>query len=278
MFQYAAGKSLSVKYNTPLHLDDSFLALIDKNVTPRTFELGIFGLHTTRPSQWLLRGLYSSGRKRRLDQFLCSRKITLFQQQHFAYELLFEQQQSQVYLDGYWQSERYFEGIKTIIREKFNFPSLTLAEDIELLEAIKRSNSVSVHIRCGDYLISDQANKRHGHLPIRYYQEAIQRLKSLPDPPCFFIFSDDPGWVRTYLPELSAEGQLVGRSSSGDWTHMYLMSKCKYHIIANSSFSWWAAWLGTYCNKQVIAPINWFREPPAGFLLSDLLPPEWIKL
>lgn len=170
--------------------------------------------------------------------------------------------------DGYWQDRKYF--TKDFIRFK-EFP---LSErNQKILEIIKSTQSVSIHVRRGDYLLPQYKKKYSGVCTRVYYVEAINIVKSICDDPRFFIFSDDIDWVKEHLP-LDNASYIDWNSGSNSIYDMYLMSKCKINIIANSTFSFWAAYLNTN-GKMVIAPKKWFGD---GFPTPNIIPDTWMRL
>lgn len=180
------------------------------------------------------------------------------------------------YLQGYWQDERYFESIAPIIRQEFTLLSPPDEPNARLLALIQTTNAVSLHIRRGDYVSVQAINERHGVLPRTYYQNAIARLVEEVSDPHFFIFSDEPEWAEENL-KLDCPFTLVDVNGTGrPHEDLRLMSACQHHIIANSTFSWWGAWLGTYQEKRVYAPAQRFRDPTVNARYS--FPPTWERI
>lgn len=177
------------------------------------------------------------------------------------------------YILGYWQNERYFEDCKEEILEAFQFPKIDSPNLEALVGDIKKFNSVSVHIRRGDYL--DHPLYK-GICTIEYYQAAIQYLaKELREEIHLFVFSNDIEWVRENL-HYSRMTIVEGNSGEYSYRDMQLMSLCKHNIIANSSFSWWGAWLNQNMNKIVIAPNKWVNVKNKG--TNSIVPLTWIRL
>ena len=174
------------------------------------------------------------------------------------------------YLKGYWQSEKYFEGISKTIRKHFSFPPFSDNKNKALLELIVQRNSVSIHIRRGDYL----KNNLNWSLDIDYYNRAIQLIKEKVTAPVFYIFSDDMQWAEANIkvPNCHFINYNKGDDSFRD---MQLMSNCKHNIIANSSFSWWGAWLNNNEDKIVIATDKWLSTMEGT---RDIIPDSWIQL
>lgn len=187
----------------------------------------------------------------------------------FAFDSEIEKSRD-VILDGYWQSERYFESIDEQLRKKLTFPPLVSEENINTLRKIEESNSVSIHIRRGDYL---SAPEYQGICTLDYYQRAIAYIEETVSNPHFFIFSNDISWCRENLP-LENCTYVNGNEGSSSFRDMQLMSACKHNIIANSSFSWWGAWLNKHRDKIVIAPTLWLNDVDD----STIIPKEWIRI
>jgi hypothetical protein len=183
-----------------------------------------------------------------------------------------------VLLKGYWQSAQYFSDYNSEIRQAFAFQAYSTEKLKETIDQIDQTNSVSIHFRRGDYLTNPVAQKVLGVLGMAYYSAAVQKIKSEIENPFFYIFSDDPEWVKKNLPV--NEKYKIIESSYQDKSHcdMLLMSKCKHHIIANSSFSWWGAWLNADPGKLVIAPKQWFADEQLNANSVHLIPAAWIRL
>ena len=182
-------------------------------------------------------------------------------------------------LEGYWQSEQYFADQHKIIRERFRFKSKISEKNREILNRIVDSNSVSVHIRRGDYAINSVINNIHGLMGKEYYNQSIALLSSKITKPVLFFFSDDINWAKTSFNQLcnSYDTFFINHNTGKDaFEDMRLMSNCKHNIIANSSFSWWGAWLNKNPEKIVIAPQLWFND--ASIDTKDLIPETCIRL
>lgn len=181
-----------------------------------------------------------------------------------------------IYHTGYWQSELYFKNIESVIRKQFIFnEKIFLPKNLEIIKKMNTQQSVSIHVRMGDYESDPGAKSVHGGIcTIEYYKKAIQTIqKKVSGNLYFYIFTDDIEWVKSNL--FLDNAIIVDWNRKKDsWQDMMLMSYCKNNIIANSSFSWWGAWLNSYENKIVIAPSKWFNTMSA----PDILPKTWIKL
>ncbi|MDR2564115.1 MAG: alpha-1,2-fucosyltransferase [Prevotellaceae bacterium] len=181
-----------------------------------------------------------------------------------------------IWWKGYWQEFRYPEQVREELLYDFQFEAISDKNNQNLMRNILNTNSVSIHVRRGDYV---QPEIRHIFGDIcspDYYQKAIVHIKSEVKNPIFFIFSDDPQWTQENIQPENAVyiNWNVGKNNFRD---MHLMSLCKHNIIANSSFSWWGAWLNQYDRKIVISPAKWFQNYPETFI-DNLLPPAWRRV
>jgi len=205
----------------------------------------------------------------------CLRANRLIIEPHFQYFCGIKSAPSSCYLKGYWQSERYFSAVADAIRTDFTFRLPMSEENSRLAEAIGAVNAVSLHVRRGDYLSNPHTLSVHGVCSIEYYVRAIRYIVDRVSDPVFFVFSDDLDWVKTAL-RINYPCHFVdhnrGRESYND---MRLMSLCSHHVLANSSFSWWGAWLNPSESKIVVAPSQWFAKPVD---VTDLLPEGWVRL
>lgn len=282
MFQYAAARRIAWINKSQLKLDLSWFHETG-DWTSRSFELGIFGLdcpEATLDEVKTFRSRRQNPIFRRLPSFLKS--IVLHRNQPHIIEKSFNfdpeimRINGDAYLDGFWQSIKYFEDIEETIRTDFTFVGEPGNLNRQVVQELTSCEAVSVHIRRGDYVSLPSANSFHGVCSLKYYQTAAKQMKNIIKKPHFFIFSDDIPWVRRNL-NLEAPTYYVDHNDAmtAGWD-MWLMSKCRYHVIANSSFSWWGAWLANYPDKRVIAPENWFANSPID--TNDLIPNDWMRL
>lgn len=182
------------------------------------------------------------------------------------------------YVTGYWQSEKYFKGIENKIREDLQIRIEPSASNKVLLDKIRSANAVSLHIRRGNFVQIDFVNKVHGTCSMDYYQKAVDLISEKISNPVFYIFSDDIPWAKQYL-SLNFETVFVDiNDAKTDYEDMRLMSNCKHHILANSTFSWWGAWLNPSKEKIVVAPKIWFADEKLNSETADLIPEEWIRI
>jgi hypothetical protein len=271
MFQYAAGRSLAVRLGTPLVLDLSwFGGQID-----RQFSLAPFRIEAVQRTQcsWLPpRGQAMASRLSRcwLPRIM---GVPVWREPHFHYSTEFAALSGPVFLEGYWQSERYFRENRSQLLQEFALKVPLPPACATLLEEMGGCDAICVHVRRGDYLSNPVAAKVHGTCSVDYYRAGIGELcQGLARPRCF-IFSDDPAWVRASLA-FDCPMTVVDVNGPEDaHLDLALMAACRHFLIANSSLSWWGAWLGDHAGKKIIAPARWFltsdKDP------RDLLPESW---
>lgn len=180
-----------------------------------------------------------------------------------------------VHLVGYWQSECYFERVSDVVRNSFSFDKQLLNERTKsCFESMCSVNAISLHVRRGDYLLAENVGSLGNICDKRYYQIAMDVINEKVENPVFYVFSDDIKWTIENIP-LPENAVFVDWNRRQDsWQDMFLMSSCKHNIIANSSFSWWGAWLNNNENKSVIAPALWIRNTPA----PNVAPSSWIRI
>ena len=199
-----------------------------------------------------------------------------FKERKFGYDATFEGIQHPMYLNGYWQSEKYFKSAKDKLRGELSLVDKPGEASQKILEGILQCPAVSLHIRRGDYITNPSAALVHGVCSLDYYYSAIGHITAHVDNPHFFVFSDDPQWAKDNLkisyPVQFVEANGPDRGAEDIW----LMKSCNHHIIANSSFSWWAAWLNDRQDKIVIAPRIWFLDKKIN--TKDLIPEQWHKI
>ena len=281
MFQYAAGRQLALLKSTELKVDKGLLGgEIQPGVTPRQLEINLLNTVIEYAGQHEIDSFkkYSSNSYFRFIQ----RKMPfIFKNLYFAESGLqfnpdFFNLPSNVYLDGFWQSEKYFLPFREKLMQEF-IPKQEMNDVNKNHQSkILSTNSVSIHFRRGDYVTNPEASTYHGVLSMDYYTKAIQEISMKTKDPHFFIFSDDSLWVKENF-KIDFPSTFIDNNLGKDAIYdLQLMSSCRHNIIANSSFSWWGAWLNNYPDKLVVAPKKWFNNSPID--TTDLLPKDWIQL
>lgn len=276
MFQYAAAKSL-LKSGEPVYLDHQFLENNNINTdhfTARKYELDIFkNLKARHAGKGLLRLLKDQSFLIRLLRFALAVKYIQQVDNEFV-PLANLSGYRYLYLNGYFQSEKYFIDKREEIINDFQFPQLDQINETIKNAILNSINPVSIHIRRGDYL-KTHTNTIHGILPVNYYHKALDVLQLKYPEIILFIFSDDINWAKENLKRDNTTLHFVKHNeTNGAWKDMALMTYCKHHIIANSSFSWWGAWLSKN-NGSVFAPKNWFNPLKVNFNICDFIPDNW---
>jgi hypothetical protein len=282
MFQYAAARRLAHFNNTNLKIDLSWFDNICEVDSPREYALDEFAIQENFATREEVEALTvrKQGFVERLIAKVMWRKPvaapSYIREKQFHFDPGILNLPDAVYLDGYWQSDKYFKDIEDVIREEFSIKAPQNGKNKKLAELISSRESVSLHVRRGDYVSNSVTNKVHGTCGLDYYTRAIAEIFSRVDDPYFFVFSDDPEWSKANLNISHPVVFVDHNNASRNYEDLRLMSQCRHHIIANSSFSWWGAWLSSYPDKIVITSKRWFSDPTVD--TSDLIPPEWLKL
>lgn len=237
MFQYSFGRTLSFKRKEILKLDKSLL-------------------------QWSIRQkiIGTTVREYELGEFNIKTELT--------------KDKGDSFLEGFWQSEEYFKDMRRILLKDFTLKKET-NNFLKLKRLVTKTNSVSIHFRRGDYVKRAVTGKYHGILNLDYYRRAIELIEKKIKNPHFFVFSDDILWVKE---NFRIKQPITFISGSGKLTNpeeLILMACCRHNIIANSSFSWWGAWLNRNRHKIVLAPKRWFKKKRTE---SGIVPQAWIKV
>jgi hypothetical protein len=281
MFQYAFGLSLSKKLSTPLYFDASFFKQADHGLTPRKYELDLFDIPINIAGNKLVNRFLHPNFIQKAYSKIGINKSTIFGENSLRFTNKVLETKLPAYFEGFWQSEQYFIELDDLIRKSFTFKLPLNQQSQKIADKLaQQSNTVSIHVRRGDYVNSTLTNELHGVCSINYYKNAIALIKERIQDPCFYFFSDDPEWVDQHLLQAIDNATLVQHNYDADsWQDLALMSKCKHHIIANSSFSWWGAWLNPGEEKIVIAPKKWFNITETDYFVStDIIPLKWIKI
>lgn len=276
LFQYAFARQLSIINNTSLYFDLRFYQSVYSQESQRKFKLDNFNIQykkINRPLEFLTKATKLFPKRSCKPFFSLSKE----KQYHFDYKIL-DSKAYKITSEGYWHSEKYFSAISNIIREELQFKKSTSPSFENYKEEIlKAANPISIHIRRGDYVTHPVFSESFGFLGLDYYHSAVRIMQKKFHNFQIFLFTDDKEWV---MQHLTLPFKLVFVSTTGenaDIEELNLMSCCNHHIIANSSFSWWGAWLNNKAEKTVIAPKNWFKNQPT-WDTRDLLPESWIKV
>jgi hypothetical protein len=282
LFQFAAAHSLANHKGVELKSD---LYTYTKHPL-RKYELGHFNISLPEASREEVHqftgGNFISRYLNKKNNYLNCPKV--FAQPHYHFYEDFFSLPEPLYLSGYWQSEKYFTNVADSVRKMLK-PAVALdSRNSELIATLGSTDSVAVHIRRTDY----NPTSFFQPMGLDYYQRAFQLIGQKIIHPRYFIFSDDITWSRQQLKDLKNATFIDHNKGDDSFKDLLLMSACRHQLIANSTFSWWAAWLNDFPGKTVIAPQTWFhntwvtkQEPvyPARFYnTKDLLPPSWVRL
>lgn len=282
MFQYAFARYLALKNNTSVKTDSSIYKTHQwaKDEAVRKFELDVFNVSAQEASKDEL-SFFKKGKLTKIYHYgvlrLGIRSSKLYIREpyfHFFKRAL--KAKSFCYLDGYWQSEKYFSSIREVLLKDFTLKHELNPSSEEILQKIKACESVSVHVRKTDYIKGSVNSKIYGEITPQYYLQAMSKVKEKYSNASFFVFSDDSEWFKKNISTDLPVTFVDFNRGDDSYQDLYLMSQCKHNIIANSSFSWWGAWLNTNAQKMVIAPQNWFQKGAHDG--KDLIPKSWIKL
>ncbi|MFA6925326.1 MAG: alpha-1,2-fucosyltransferase [Bacteroidales bacterium] len=305
MFQYAAARRLANYHNTELKLDIShfsknnertydlkYFNIVENIATPidifKVYKLEginrlsfkkIFGKKFSDKFNNLIekkikKAYYNFNPESNNKPALLRGKILAQNFCHFDERVLTAP--DNVYMLGYWQSEKYFKDVENIIRKEFTFKNPPHGKNEELSREIKSNNSVSIHIRRGDYINNPAVHKDFHICDIDYYLRSIAYISKQITNPIFYVFSDDISWVKENLKMPYSMIFVDSNTSQNNFEDMRLMSLCKHNIVANSSFSWWSAWLNENKNKIIVAPKEWVRIK--NYITRDIVPEGWNRI
>ncbi|HEY1057267.1 MAG TPA: alpha-1,2-fucosyltransferase [Limnobacter sp.] len=270
MFQYAAALALAQRTGQALQID----ARAFQRYTLHSYGLNAWSLsaavlatsHNTAPSLW---------RIELAERVSVFRPTTYYKEASLAYQPDLETRRGVQYLSGYFQSERYFQAIRPLLLQEFTLALPLTQQGQALMTELRSVPSVALHVRRGDYVSNPETLRIHGVCSANYYQQAIDRVMAEVPDARFFVFSNDFAWVRQKLrlPQSTVQVDGVAQHPAHD---IALMAACQHHIIANSSFSWWGAWLSQSSQGIQIAPQPWYNDPT--YAEADLVPSRWRRL
>jgi hypothetical protein len=279
MFQYACAKMLATKYEISLKVDLDFL--LDRtpreNFVFRNYDLDIFILNppiiSVEEKTKLLRKPSNL-----LQRFIKPNYITFVEKQ-FNFDEKVMNLGPNTYLDGYFQSEKYFASIKDEIKKEFTFRNKFSELEKSLYDEIKSKNAICVNFRRADYVNLQVSADMHGIVEMEFYHHAINEIATKVDNPTFYVFSDEITWCQQNF-SIDYPCTFVDYRYKGEKFASYfqLMIACKHFIIPNSTFAWWAAWLSESNETIVITPRKWFANEVMQAQAIDIIPDRWIKM
>jgi len=272
LFQYCMARSLADKLNTSLGLD-----IRDFNAnSPYSMALKNFNIRADFNPPGMIKHK-KNGYLKYLSDIMSGKHKYVYKEPYLHFDKNVNSLQNNSYLKGYWQSEKYFKNNKENILNDLSIIRNQSAQNKKLSDQIANTVSVSLHIRRGDYVSNSEYNAIHGTCSLTYYQSAVSYLvKKIGKNFTIFAFSDDPEWAYSNL-KLPVDICFVSNNSSEyNYEDLRLMAECNHNIIANSSFSWWGAWLNINNNKTVIAPSKWYADQT--IINKDIIPENWIRI
>jgi hypothetical protein len=285
MFQYALGRRLADERNVPLVLDISRLGKKLRNSdTIRTFRLGGFNIRAQveekTQARWFSGDVLGDwgGKVYRRALWLIPENWRGYHREpgsHVFFPEIFNIGH-RACLMGFWQSEKYFIKTREKLLKDFSLKEELTGRNQEFAQQIGAVNAVGIHIRRGDYVTNKITNEYHGVCPLEYYLKCVSQLEEEVEKPHYFVFTDDPSWARENLRLSKPMTVMDQNGAEKDYLDMHLMSLCKHFIIANSSFSWWGAWLAEYPEKIIYAPKIWIRD--SSIDTRDFIPDGWRKI
>jgi hypothetical protein len=276
MFQYAMARTVALRRGTSVKIDLRALEADRK----RCYSLGSWNVNATLASNidvLRIRVAWKLYRVLKRSGPYYARPLVREQYHHYDPNAL--DAPRSCLLMGYWESERYFKEIEPVIRREFTLRTEPSSATQEIGRAIQSSNSVFVHIRRGDRVADHEPNETYGVCSMQYYERAAAHIARAVDSPHFFVFSDEPQWARENFvlpfPITVVDHNRPGNSQTPGSEHedLWLMGLCRHAIIANSTFSWWGAWLNPARARIVIAPKQWSKYNPV-----DVIPENWIRI
>ena len=281
LFQYAAGRRLALAHGAELYLDISGLAVSVR--MPRHYELQPLQIKARIADERILDLVSGSRRKGLADRIIrmfqsltppgCIRE---FRERHFHFDPEVLALPDNTFLSGYWQSERYFSDVADTIRNECTVTTEPSGKNLDMLNRISACTAVSVHVRRGDYVTDPAVLAMHGICDLEYYERAVRYISERITAPEFFVFSDEVDWVRDNLKFPFPYTMVDHNNAQHCAEDLRLMSACRHHITANSTFSWWGAWLNPRTDKIVVAPQRWFNKHDVD--TRDLCPAEWVRM
>lgn len=276
LFQYAFGRSMGRLHGTEVKFDITGF----ESYEPHSYGLKYFNISENLATEKEIARFKKYQRKPGKIWFLYNRLIAddskYVQEKKFNFDPGVLAVEGDAYFDGYWQTEKYFKAVKAELRKEFTLKNPLSLHSKDIENEIAKTNAVSIHVRRGNLVTNPVYTVFHGFCSLEYYQDAIANIAKRVSSPHFFVFSDDYEWAIENLKSSHYPFTYVKNEDEKNYEDLILMSRCKHHIIANSSFSWWGAWLNPNEDKVVIAPKKWFNTLKMD--IRDIVPNAWIKI
>ncbi len=265
MFQYAFGTYLAKKHDCELVFDGSAFA----GDPLRNYML----------DRWAIEARFASEAERLLfprrtggqgwkNLLRGKRPLKTVKERPFGFRKKYLACPNHAYLDGYWQSEQFFPGMRQTLKRQFRPAKAINKLSQEIARAMHQGASVALHVRRADYVQNQVTNSMHGVCSQQYYEHCVHEILGRHEGVHLFIFSDDHPWCRQHMRFACKTTHVTHNSAENAQEDIWLMNQCRHHIIANSSFSWWGAWLREEEHGEVFAPSQWFANPK--------MDPRWV--
>lgn len=278
LFQYATGRSISIRNGCPIFLDLSVFNYYKLH----NYSLAAYKL----PASVLPDSVGNHFEKviperpalhyRILRRLMPSRYWPICSEKSMAFHPEVCELKAPVLINGYWQSEKYFVDIRQQLLRELTLPHALHGRDAEVAQEAQSTDAISLHVRRADYVTNVATRQIHGTCSVEYYAQGLKAILPRCDNPCLFVFSDDASWARENI-RLDVKTIYVDHNGPDkNYEDLRLMSLCRHHIIANSSFSWWGAWLNAHDDKVIVSPRTWFAD--SSRQTQDIIPSQWIKI
>ena len=274
LFQYAAARAVALRLGVPLRLHPLFYA----QDSLRSYRLDAYGL-PARPAldrelRWVLTPLHGSPKVRALvegvNRLLPFDRRWLVEESSMRFDPRIARLDHPVYLTGFWQCERYFDGHADTIRQELTLRTPVPECYKAVVDAIDGCQSVAIVVRRGDYL---GIPNTQGLCTQDYYTRALDAITARVPQRRLFVFSDDIPWCRAHLIVEPGTTFVESATRHAPEEDLRLLSRCRHFILANSTFAWWGAWLSSNVEKLVVAPSRWMQDSEP---YTDILPPQWL--
>jgi len=282
LFQYAAARRLSIKHATKLKLDIEYLKNSHQKITNRQYCLDKFNIKADIATPLEIAEISGIRPNLKMNLLVRTRRALglnslaphAIKEKSFQFDPSFIAAPDDIYMLGFWQSEKYFTDIHNTLRRELSFIQGPQGKNADLASKIATENAVFLHIRRGDYVSHPDVAKLNGTCDQAYYDRSLSIIADKVRNPVLYVFSDEPEWVRQNM-HFPFPTTIIDHNGPDDaHEDLRLMSLCRHAIIANSTFSWWGAWMIDSEDKVVVAPRKWFADPDID--TSDVIPDHWI--